>query len=81
MQYPIVDSHQDIAFTSLFFGRDFLNNAFATRELEKKSEKYQLILKQAGECCNGLPNLLEGGIVMVLSTLWACPPVPEMAEG
>ena len=49
--------------------------------LKKKSEKYQLLLKQVGECCNGLPNLLEGGIVMVLSTLWACPPVPEMAEG
>lgn len=68
-QMRIVDAHEDIAWNRLTFGRDVLRSAWETRRLENGGE----VLQRNGRCMLGLPEWLEGGVVVVFGSLFAAP--------
>ena len=65
----IVDSHEDIAFNALSYGRDYLRSAWATRQLEAGSDTPA----RNGQCMLGLPEWMLGRTAVIFSTLFAAP--------
>jgi len=65
----IVDAHEDIAWNALALGRDVRRSALETRRLERGSD----IPERNGTCMVGLPEWLEGGVVVVFGTIYAAP--------
>lgn len=72
----IVDAHEDIAWNGLTFGRDVLRSAWETRRLEEGSEAPL----HNGQCMLGLPEWLEGGVVLVVASLFAAPARRALGE-
>jgi membrane dipeptidase len=65
----IVDAHEDIAYNTLNFGRDFVKSAFEKRRLEANSES----VKVSGTATIGLPDALLGRVAIIFGTLFVEP--------
>ncbi len=65
----IVDSHCDLAWNMLNFGRDYTRSAEETRALEKGS----LASDKNGDTLLGWPDYQRGQVAIVFSTLFASP--------
>ena len=65
----IVDAHEDIAWNTLCFGRDYLNSAYDIRRSEENSP----IEAINGVAMLGLPEWLRGGIAVIGATLFTPP--------
>jgi len=66
---PIVDSHQDLAWNILSFGRDYLRSAHETRQLEKGS----LTVERNGDTLLGWPEYQNGQVSVIFATLFSTP--------
>jgi membrane dipeptidase len=65
----IIDSHQDIAWNMLTYGRDYTRSAYETRRLEAGSLTPEL----NGDCTVGWPEYQRGQVAAVFATLFATP--------
>ena len=65
----IIDSHQDIAWNMLTYGRDYTRSAEETRRLEAGSTIPDL----NGDCTVGWPEYQRGQVAAVFATLFAAP--------
>lgn len=65
----IVDSHQDIAWNILSFGRDYLRSAHETRRIENGS----LTIERNGDTLLGWPDYQEGQVAVIFATLFSAP--------
>jgi membrane dipeptidase len=65
----IVDAHEDVAWNALNLGRDVLRSAWETRRLEEEKASP----RPGGRCMLGLPEWLEGGVAVVIGSLFAAP--------
>jgi membrane dipeptidase len=65
----IIDSHQDIAWNMLTYGRDYTRSAYETRRLEVGTVTPEL----NGDCTVGWPEYQRGQVAVVFSTLFATP--------
>ena len=65
----IVDSHCDLAYNMLNYGRDYTRSAAETRALEKGS----LTTEKNGDSLIGWPDYQRGQVAIVFSTLFAAP--------
>ena len=65
----IVDSHCDLAWNMLNYGRDYTRSALETRELERGS----LARERNGDSLLGWPEYQRGQVAIVFSTLYAAP--------
>src|SRR5512141_120393 len=65
----IIDSHCDLAWNMLNYGRDYTRSAAQTRELEKGS----LAAEKNGDSLIGWPDYQRGQVAIVFSTLFAAP--------
>jgi membrane dipeptidase len=66
---PIVDSHQDIAWNMLTYGRDYTRAVHVTRRLEAGTTTPE----RNGDCLVGWPEYQRGQVAVVFSTLFASP--------
>jgi membrane dipeptidase len=65
----IIDSHQDIAWNMLTYGRDYSRSAYETRRLEAGTTTPDL----NGDCTVGWPEYQRGQVAAVFATLFAAP--------
>jgi membrane dipeptidase len=65
----IIDSHQDIAWNMLTYGRDYTRSAHETRRLEAGTA----IPERNGDCTVGWPEYQRGQVAAVFATLFATP--------
>ena len=65
----IVDSHQDLAWNILSFGRDYSRSARETRHIEKGS----LTVERNGDTLLGWPEYQQGSVAVVFATLFSTP--------
>jgi membrane dipeptidase len=65
----IVDSHQDIAWNMLTYGRDYTRSVQVTRRLEEGTTTPE----RNGECLVGWPEYQRGRVAVVFATLFASP--------
>jgi len=66
---PIVDSHQDLAWNILSFGRDYLRSVEETRRLEKGG----LTVERNGDTLLGWPEYQQGEVAVIFATLFSTP--------
>lgn len=66
---PIVDSHQDLAWNILSFGRDYLRSVEETRRLENGG----LTVERNGDTLLGWPEYQQGQVVVIFATLFSTP--------
>lgn len=65
----LIDSHEDIAYNALTFGRDYLRSAFETREIEKDGPNP----KRTGHTLLGWPEYQRGQVAVIFSTVFLAP--------
>ncbi|HET9906716.1 MAG TPA: membrane dipeptidase [Anaerolineales bacterium] len=65
----IIDSHQDLAWNMLTYGRDYTRSVVETRRLETET----LIPDQNGDSTIGWPEYQRGQVAVVFSTLFVTP--------
>ena len=65
----IIDSHQDIAYNMLNYGRDYTRSALETRRLEAGTD----IPVRNGDATTGWPDYQRGQVSVIFSTLFATP--------
>jgi membrane dipeptidase len=65
----IVDSHQDLAWNILSFGRDYLRSAQETRRIEKGG----LTVERNGDTLLGWPEYQQGEVAVIFATLFSTP--------
>jgi len=65
----IVDSHEDLAWNMLTFGRDYTRSAQETRALESGSPA----VEHNGDTLLGWPDYQRGRVAVIFSTLFASP--------
>ena len=65
----IIDSHCDLAWNMLNYGRDYTRSAAETRKLEKDS----IVPEKNGDSLIGWPDYQRGQVAIVFSTLFASP--------
>ena len=65
----IIDSHQDLAWNMLTYGRDYTRSAYETRRLEAGTT----IPERNGDCTVGWPEYQKGQVAAVFATLFAAP--------
>ena len=65
----IVDSHEDLAWNMLSFGRDYTRAAYETRALEAGSPT----VEHNGDTLLGWPDYQRGRVAVVFATLFASP--------
>lgn len=68
-RYRIVDAHEDIAWAALALGRDYRRSALETRRLEEGTEN----ARRNGRCMLGLPEWLQGNVVVVFGSIYLSP--------
>lgn len=66
----IVDAHEDVAWDILALGRDLLRSAWETRRLEEEGP----VEVSKGRCMLGLPEWLDGGVTVIVGSIFL-PPV------
>jgi membrane dipeptidase len=65
----IIDSHQDLAWNMLTYGRDYTRSAHETRRLEAGT----VTPERNGDCTVGWPEYQRGQVAAVFATLFAAP--------
>lgn len=65
----IVDAHEDFAWSSLTFSRDY---TLATQQIREKAEQ-EGALEGAGDCMFGWPDYQRGQIALIFASLFASP--------
>jgi len=70
-KFLIVDSHEDLAYNILNFGRDYRRSAVETRQAEKKSGSETP--RHTGETLLGWPDYQLGRVAVVFGTLFVTP--------
>ncbi|HET9589067.1 MAG TPA: membrane dipeptidase [Anaerolineales bacterium] len=70
----IIDSHQDIAWNMLTYGRDYTRSVEETRRLEAGTNTPELI----GDALIGWPEYQRGQVAVVFATLYATPAKKKM---
>jgi predicted lipoprotein with Yx(FWY)xxD motif len=65
----IVDAHQDLAWNIATFGRDYSLSAMETRRKEKNG----IAPENNGDTLIGYPELQQGNVAIIFSTLFAAP--------
>ena len=65
----IIDSHQDIAWNMLTYGRDYTRSAYETRRLEASTSTPE----RNGDCLIGWPEYQQGQVAVIFATLFASP--------
>ncbi len=65
----IVDSHNDLAWNMLSFGRDYTRSAHETRRLEAGTK----VVEQNGDSMLGWPEYQRGQVAVIFSTLFVAP--------
>jgi membrane dipeptidase len=65
----IIDSHQDIAWNTLTYGRDYTRSAYETRRLEAGT----VVPELNGDCTVGWPEYQRGQVATIFATLFATP--------
>lgn len=65
----IVDSHQDLAWNILSFGRDYLRSAQETRQIEKDT----LTVAHNGDTLLGWQDYQDGQVAVIFATLYSTP--------
>jgi membrane dipeptidase len=65
----VIDSHQDLAYNMLTFGRDYTRSVRETRRLETGTNVPAL----NGDCIVGWPEYQRGQVAAVFATLFAAP--------
>ena len=65
----IVDSHQDLAWNMLCFGRDYTRSVQETRALEVGS----IAVEKNGDTLLGYPEYQSGNVAVIFATLFAAP--------
>jgi len=65
----IVDSHQDLAWNILSFGRDYTRSAHETRQIEVGSQT----VEHNGDTLLGWPEYQEAEVVVIFATLFSTP--------
>jgi membrane dipeptidase len=65
----VVDAHEDIAYNTLNFGRDFTQGAYAKRRLEVGTHTPQI----NGSATTGLPDALLGRVAIIFGTIFVAP--------
>jgi len=65
----IIDSHQDLAWNMLTYGRDYTRSVQETRRLEASTD----IPDRNGDCIVGWPEYQRGQVAVVFATLYATP--------
>ena len=65
----IIDSHQDIAWNMLTYGRDYTRSVQETRRLEAGTTTPE----RNGDCLVGWPEYQRGQVAVVFATLYATP--------
>jgi membrane dipeptidase len=65
----IIDSHEDIAWNMLTYGRDYTRSAYETRRLEAGTATPE----RNGDCTVGWPEYQRGRVAAVFATLFATP--------
>ena len=65
----IIDAHQDIAYNALTFGRNVLQSAEETRQIEQDTPTPQ----RNGHTLLGWPNYQRGQVAVIFSTLFLAP--------
>jgi membrane dipeptidase len=65
----IIDAHQDLAWNALTFGRDYTRPVAETRAREAGGP----VVQRNGNTLIGLPELLQGQIAVIFSTLYVSP--------
>lgn len=72
----IIDSHQDIAWNTLTYGRDYTRSAYETRRLEAGT----VVPDLNGDCTVGWPEYQRGQVATIFATLFA-PPARKKEAG
>jgi membrane dipeptidase len=65
----VLDAHQDIAYNTLCYGRDYRLSAYRTRELETNT----LVPQENGNATIGLPEALSGRVAVTIATIFTAP--------
>ena len=65
----IIDSHQDLAWNMLTYGRDYTRSAYETRKLEAVTD----VPARNGDCTVGWPEYQRGQVAAIFATLFATP--------
>jgi membrane dipeptidase len=65
----IIDSHQDIAWNMLTYGRDYTRSVSETRRLEAGT----VVPELNGDCLIGWPEYQRGQVAVIFATLYATP--------
>jgi membrane dipeptidase len=65
----IVDSHQDLAWNVLSFGRDYTRSVHETRRIEKGG----LTVERNGDTLLGWPEYQQGEVAVIFATLFSTP--------
>ena len=65
----IVDSHQDLAWNILSFGRDYTRSANETRQIESGG----LTVRRNGDTLLGWPDYQQGQVAVIFATLFSTP--------
>jgi membrane dipeptidase len=65
----IVDAHEDLAYNALADGRNYLQSALVTRAAEIGGP----VPEANGQCTIGLPEWLQGGVAVVIATIFTLP--------
>jgi membrane dipeptidase len=65
----IVDGHVDLAYNTLVDGRDYMRSALDIRADEVGGP----VAEVNGQCMIGLPELLQGNVAVIITTLMAIP--------
>jgi membrane dipeptidase len=72
----LIDSHEDLAYNMLSFGRDYTRSALETRQVEKDTTTPE----RNGDTLLGYPEYQQGQVAVVFSTLFISPRRFQMGE-
>src|SRR5438094_4119251 len=73
----VVDAHEDIAYNTANFGRDFTQGAYAKRRLEVGTHVPEI----NGSATTGLPDALLGRVAIIFGTIFVAPASSKTAMG
>jgi membrane dipeptidase len=70
MNFLFVDAHQDLAYNTLAFGRDYRRSALETRALEADTTT----IARTGHATLGWPEFQRANLALIFATLFLSPP-------
>ena len=77
MPHWIIDAHEDLAYSSLSFGRDYRLSALETRQSEEGTH----VPERNGQTLLGWPEYQQGQVALVFGTLFIAPAAAAGGKG